>query len=187
MPVSDTVCDFPVYTLSEYDSFVSEVIRLIKYRPSRKLTRYIEKTVFSRNLLQNKFAGDFIFIPVPMHPSREAQRGFNQAEVFAEIFARSLRSNFSPALRRVLATVPQASCNEEQRLENLKGAIDLEPGLQKSCFRGRNLVLVDDVATTGTTLQKCQEQLQSLEPTSIKALVVSHSFRKIPAAAKIKA
>ncbi|MFZ5952589.1 MAG: ComF family protein [Candidatus Rifleibacteriota bacterium] len=183
--VNDTICDFPVYTLSEYDSFVSEIVRLIKYRPSRKLTGYIEKIIVGRKLLQKDFSRHHIFIPVPMHPSREAQRGFNQAQIFAEIFAGSLGSNFSPALRRVVATVPQAGCNEEQRLENLKGAIELEAGLLKSCFKNKNLVLVDDVATTGTTLQQCREQLQSLEPASITALVVSHSYRKVPPAIKI--
>lgn len=175
---SDTVCEFPVFTLSEYDAMVADVIRLIKYRPSKKLIRFIEKAIVKQNLLLGFASSADIFIPVPMHRARRDERGFNQAEEFAGIMAHACGARFSPALERVVATIPQASCSEEERLTNLDRAISLAPGLIPSMFQGKRLILVDDVATTGTTLDRCHKQLSRLHPASIEALVVSHSYRR---------
>lgn len=178
LEVFDTVCDFPVYTLSEYDSFVAEVIKLVKYRPSQKLPGYLDRIIRERKLLKNFLPGEKIFVPVPMHKSRLEQRGFNQAEMLAQTMATAANAHFSPALVRVRATIPQASCNEEERLTNLDHAIELAPGLNLQSFAGKNLVIVDDVATTGTTLKQCHVKLKQLRPAKVCALVISHSFKR---------
>jgi ComF family protein len=176
--VFDTVCEFPVFTLSEYDSFVADVIKLIKYRPSKKLPDYFARIIRERKLLQDFFPGEKIFIPVPMHKSRLQERGFNQAEMFAQAMADAGKAHFSPALVRIRSTIPQASCSEEERLVNLDQAIELAGGLDLQSFSGKKLILVDDVATTGTTLRQCWLKLRDLRPAGIYALVLSHSFKK---------
>lgn len=176
--VFDTICEFRVFTLSEYDSFVADVIKLIKYRPSKKLPDYFARIISERKLLQDFYPGEKIFIPVPMHKSRLQERGFNQAEILAQTMAAAAQAHFSPALERVRATIPQASCKEEERLSNLDQAIELARGLNLRSFAGKNLVIVDDVATTGTTLRQCWLKLRDLKPSGICALVLSHSFKK---------
>jgi len=94
---------------------------------------------------------DFI-VPVPLHSARAAQRGFNQAEVIASMLSRVLGINCRTFLRRVKNTVPQAKLGRGERLENLRGAFI--PDKQER-LTGQIVWLVDDVVTTGTTMDEC--------------------------------
>lgn len=176
--VEDVVCGFPVYTLSSYDSLMSDIIRIVKYRPSFKLLVILAEQCQKRGRLEILINKDDILVPVPMHSDRLLKRGFNQAEVLAEKFAATVGCRFSPALERTRATRPQADCDEKDRQNNLDGAFAVGRGLIKEKFAGRHLILVDDVVTTGSTLQKCCEALQPLGPARVSAIAVSHSFRR---------
>ena len=176
--VEDVVCSFPVYTLSSYDSLMSDIIRIVKYRPSLKLLILLAEQCQKRGRLKTLVGVDDILIPVPMHSDRLLRRGFNQAELLAEKFAFAAGCKFSPALERIRATRPQADCDENDRQNNLEGAFAVGRGLIMEMFAGRHLILVDDVVTTGSTLQKCCEALQPLRPAKVSALAVSHSFRR---------
>ena len=176
--VEDVVCSFPVYTLSSYDSLMSDIIRIVKYRPSLKLLLLLTEQCQKFGRLKTLIDRDDILIPVPMHSDRQLKRGFNQAELLAEKFALAAGCRFSPALERIRATRPQADCDEKDRQSNLEGAFSIGRGLIRDMFAGRHLILVDDVVTTGSTLQKCREALQPLAPAKVSALAVSHSFRR---------
>lgn len=175
--VEDVICSFPVYALSSYDSLMSDIIRIIKYRPSQKLLGILAEQCQKRGRLRTLIGSDAILVPVPMHSERLLKRGFNQAELLAEKFAVAAGCRLSPALERTRATRPQADCDEKDRQNNLEGAFAVGRDLIKEVFAGRHLILVDDVVTTGSTLQKCCEALQPLKPAKISALAVSHSFR----------
>jgi ComF family protein len=168
-----------VQTLSKYDSFISDVIKLIKYRPSRKLLNLLVAQIESEDLLEKFKKKPHIFVPVPMHRKRLKVRGFNQAEVLAAGFAEMTGGHFSPVLIRNFATKAQASCVEEERLTNLDQAISLAKGVDKTAFIGKTIIIVDDVATTGTTLNTCKISLEKLKPRKIIGLVVSHSFKRV--------
>lgn len=185
--IEDVVCGFPVYTLSAYDSFMSDVIRIVKYRPSLKLLVILAEQCQKRGKLKSLIRSDDILVPVPMHSDRLLKRGFNQAELLAEKFAVVAGCRFSPVLERIRATRPQADCDENDRQNNLEGAFSIGRGLIKEMFAGRHLILVDDVVTTGSTLQKCFEALQPLGPSKVSALAVSHSFRHTTAKLPVKA
>jgi ComF family protein len=94
-----------------------------------------------------------LFIPVPIHPSRRRFRGFNQSELLSErLPAERLRPDL---LRRVRATLPQASLSPEQRRTNLKGAFSATAEVL-----GAHIVLIDDVLTSGTTALECAKALK---------------------------
>lgn len=181
----DTRCDFPVYTLSSYDSFMADIIKIIKYRPSAKLLQILVQSCINKGRLSDFLKAGDILVPVPMHKDRLLHRGFNQADTMAQKFAISAGCHYSPVLMRSRATRPQADCNEEERLVNLEGAFAIDEDADRGSFKNCRLVLVDDVATTGTTLQQCADSLKALKPASIMALVVSHSFRIIPVVDKL--
>ncbi len=157
---------------------MADVVRIIKYRPSYRLLKILAEECLQNERLNKLVGADSIIVPVPMHAERLATRGFNQAEYLAGKLADVCGCHFSPALQRVRATRPQADCDEAERLTNLDMAFALAAGLDLSAFRGRRLILVDDVATTGTTLQRCAEAAAALRPLEICALTVSHSFRR---------
>ncbi|MBF0543779.1 MAG: ComF family protein [Candidatus Riflebacteria bacterium] len=130
--------------------------------------------------MQSKKIKADVVIPVPLFPEREKKRGFNQAALIAEKVAFCLNSNFSPVLERTIHTAPQASLSEEDRQRNLKNAFRISPKVIPEAFLGKKLLLIDDVATTGSTISECARVLRSLKPLTIEALVLSHSFRKFP-------
>lgn len=176
--VKDTICDFSIYTMSSYDDFTSDLVKIIKYKPSKKLAEILGNHCAEKADLKSFIKKEDVIIPVPMHEKRLEERGFNQAWVLAESYAKVVGCHFSPAIIRSRYTKPQASCNESERNNNLDNAFALSPDIIKSAFKGKRLIVIDDVATTGTTLQKSVEPLKALEPREIIALVVSHSYKK---------
>ena len=176
--VDDTSCNFSIYTLSSYDDFTADLIKIIKYRPSKKLASILGRVCSEQADLKNFFQLDDVIIPVPMHEKRLEERGFNQAFVIAEKYAEITNTNLCPAIIRSRFTKPQASCNESERMSNLEKAFALSPDLLKSALKNKRLIVIDDVATTGTTLKKSVEPLKDLEAKEIIALVVCHSYKK---------
>ncbi len=109
-------------------------------------------------------------VPVPLHPRRERERTFNQAAVLARLLARRVALPVWPALRRVRYTEKQAALARSQRLENLRGAF--APARRWSVI-GAHLLLVDDVFTTGATVNECARVLRRAGAASVRVLTVT--------------
>lgn len=103
---------------------------------------------------------DWLLVPVPIHWRRRYQRGFNQAEELAATVSEITGIPLLQALRRVVFTPPQSRLNRQQRLENLARAIRVKPRCA-SKLQGRDILLVDDIFTTGSTSQACAEALKT--------------------------
>jgi len=115
-------------------------------------------------------------IPVPIHPERLAERGFNQAEVLASLLHWQLGLPLVEGLVRVRATPPQVKLNRQERLHNLRGAFQAARG---SGLAGRSFWLVDDVITTGATLEACAEALRSAGAAEIYGLCLAAGMEKM--------
>ncbi len=95
-------------------------------------------------------------VPVPLHRSREQERGFNQAEVLARVVGRQLdRPVLRKALQRIRPTLPQTG-KARKRVRNVRGAFAVR---RPNEIEGRSLLLVDDVLTTGATVNECTKVL----------------------------
>lgn len=115
-------------------------------------------------------------VPVPLHPRKLRARGYNQSALLAKSIAASLGAPFLPrALVRTRDTRPQASLDRADRSTNLAGAFRAP---RAELVRGRHIVLVDDVVTTGATLHACREALLSAGAARVTALVLAR--RKAP-------
>ena len=101
---------------------------------------------------------DFI-VPVPLHPAKEAEREFNQAERLARCLGRELGIPVHTGfIRRTLATRTQTQLSREQRAENVRRAFTAVPGAD---CKGKRVVVFDDVLTTGATTNACARVLKS--------------------------
>ena len=111
--------------------------------------------------------GDFdVVVPVPLHPSRLRKRGYNQAEHLARGLAEATGVEVLPhAIRRVRATETQTKKTSFDRARNMEGVFELSP---KRDLAGRTVLLVDDVMTTGATLEAVGEQLLRAQPAALK-------------------
>ncbi|GAB4314945.1 MAG: ComF family protein [Phototrophicales bacterium] len=105
-------------------------------------------------------------VPVPMHPTRLAQRGYNQAA----LLARHLPLPMIDGLARIRETRSQVGLTREERLQNVQGAF-----LAKEDFNGKNVLLIDDVLTTGATLIGCTQALYQAGAHQVFALTVSQA------------
>jgi ComF family protein len=115
-----------------------------------------------------------LVVPVPLHPRRLRERGFNQAHLIA---AEAMRAGLFPAwtmlapaaLARVRETPPQTKLSRARRLRNLRGVFRGKP----EAVRGKTVLLVDDVMTTGATLEGCALALLRAGARSVDGLVVA--------------
>lgn len=110
-------------------------------------------------------------VPVPLHPARLAERGFNQAELLAAECARAWgRPLLTRALTRTRATAPQTDLDAEGRRRNVAGAFAVARPAEVA---GRHLVLVDDVLTTGATVSAAARALRRSGAASVTVLVLA--------------
>jgi ComF family protein len=109
--------------------------------------------------------------PVPLHPKRLRERGYNQAERLAREVARRRGLPLLPALERVRASTPQAELGRDQRLVNLEGAYRTSADV-----KGMTLLLIDDVGTTGATLEECAKALLAAGARSVEGLVFARDL-----------
>lgn len=137
-----------------------EMVHLFKFgkvEPLRHPLGRLFARVFDDSRLRDR---DWLLVPVPIHWRRRYQRGFNQAEELAAVLSAATGYPVIDALRRVVFTPPQSRLNRQQRLENLARAIRARPK-RIAEIKDRDLLLVDDIFTTGSTAQACAEVLQS--------------------------
>lgn len=121
-----------------------------------------------------QFADVDLVIPVPLHWTRLARRGYNQAGVIARELAASLGAGFSPrALRRRRRTRTQTRLSGEAKARNVSGAFAAQ-ALPKA--PPRHILLVDDTFTTGATLNACRQALRAALPPSVRISVATLAY-----------
>lgn len=111
----------------------------------------------ARDDMFGHFAGMDVVVPVPVHWRRLMWRGFNQSDMLAAGVAGSLNAPVARALRRNRYNRPQTGLSYKDRRENVKGAFSCARGVD---VRGKNVLLIDDVATTGSTVSECAGTLK---------------------------
>jgi len=114
-----------------------------------------------------------VVCPVPLHPARVRERGFNQAELLARAVCQTVGLTLDPSLlRRVRDTAPQVSLDRRDRAQNVRGAFAAP---DRGAVEGRRLLLIDDLTTTGATLEECGRVLRRAGAASIAALTLARA------------
>lgn len=137
------------------ENIVSKLIKLFKYNYITELAEIFAQIIKKGNFNFN-WRG-YTIIPVPLHPRRERERGFNQAEIIARIFAEKFGLEINTNLRRGVYTAQQAKLSKEARQKNLKDAF----AFNAEKIAPEKVLLVDDVFTTGATTQECAKVLKN--------------------------
>lgn len=171
--------DFAV-SFGGYDGALRKLIHLLKYEQLRPAANVLGARLASA-MAECAFAGTkpVLLIPVPLHRIKRRQRGFNQAELIARSALRLLnRSRFGIQvgnLRRVRATVSKTGLTRHQRRENVRGAFVVK---NPAAVRGCSVMLVDDVYTTGTTLNECARVLRKAGASEVIVATVARVYRE---------
>lgn len=151
--------------IGSYDGALRAIVHALKYEGRRSLARPLAELMRDRGA--DMLAGSDGLVPVPLHPSRRRARGFNQALDLA----RHLNLPVWQALRRVRATPTQISLPAAERHRNVRGAFAVTPRARS--LAGATAVLVDDVSTTGATLEACARVLKEAGVREVRALVAA--------------
>ena len=144
-----------------YDGRLRELIHLLKYERVRSAAPPLGALLASALLPYGPQIGDAILVAVPLHRRKRLQRSFNQSVDIARATGEACRRHgwnirqCNAAMRRIRPTVSQTGLTRHQRRQNVRGAFSAERPL----VEGRNIILIDDVLTTGTTAQECARVL----------------------------
>lgn len=160
-----------------YSGSISVAVRRLKYEQERHLAAPLAALLLDC-LAARPLAVDAL-VPVPLDPARGRQRGYNQAVLLAAPLAAALELPLlAGALRRTRPTRPQVGLNARERRSNVRGAFAC---VSPSTVAGRRVLLVDDVMTTGATLEACADALAAAGAAQVYGLVVA---RDVPLAAR---
>lgn len=115
-------------------------------------------------------------VPVPLHPERQASRGYNQSELLAIQVGKARKLPVrTDLITRTRHTLPQVHLNSRQRQENVRDAF---APIQNGSLHGETVLLIDDVCTTGATLLACATALRTAGAGAVWALTIARAYPK---------
>ncbi|APR83080.1 Competence protein F [Minicystis rosea] len=161
----------PLIAFALFGGAVADALRRLKYSGRSDLGVPLGHLV--RRAARSAGIEADVVIPVPLHPARLAERGYNQAALLGAEVANELAVPLFPlALARTRHTPQQARLDRASRLGNVTGAFRVRMPAQ---VRGRRVLLVDDVSTTGATLAACAAALREAGAAAVTSLVVART------------
>jgi len=147
-----------VRSLGIFDDFYKVLIHKFKYKGKVSLGKKLSKKLGEEIKKDKRFSSFDFLIPVPLHPARKRERGYNQSEVMGEVISKELDISFlKNVLKRIKNTKDQTKLNDEQRRKNVKDAFKVS---FPEMIKDKKIILVDDVITTGATLDECAKVLK---------------------------
>jgi len=148
-------------SIYQYEGAIKKAIAWLKYKDVTGLAKVLSDLMFEE--VQNlglEFGSEAIIVPVPLHWQRAWKRGFNQAELLANCLSPKLNLEVRrDLLRRTRDTQSQTELKYDERQENVSGAFAV-PAAKEDEIKGRDFLLIDDVCTTGATLNACANALK---------------------------
>ncbi len=169
------------YVAAKYsDTIINKAIKLLKYEPCvKEIAPALAKIIlyhFQMLEQQPEDFADFIVAAVPLHLSRLKQRGFNQSEEIGKHLAAMLNLEFFPdILARGKSVKSQTGLDKWLREENVRGCFSFNPKYAAS-VKGKKILLVDDVITTGTTMEECAKILKQNNAQEVWGAAVAREF-----------
>jgi len=160
------------YSFGSYEGTLRDLIRLFKYSRIESLSKPLSRLLIEAVPQGHRFD---LVTAMPMHWYRRWERGFNQAELLAKPVARRLGLPASHVLRRVRLGKRQAGLGATARRNNLRSAFQLA---RNARVDGKNILLIDDVLTTGSTLAAASAVLKSAGANHVCALTVARVVRR---------
>lgn len=161
------------YYVFEYTGIIRE--KLIDYKFNDK--SYLYKT-FEKTLINNKKICEFIkaydiIIPVPIHKKRKKERGYNQSSLIINEFAKELKKSYKKKIKinnkilyKVKNTNKQSMLNKYERKANIDNAYKINEDMI-NLIENKNILIFDDIYTTGSTVNECAKMLKNAKPNKI--------------------
>jgi ComF family protein len=162
-----------IRSVGEYDGMLRNYILALKYHRNIGLAELILPDL-CRTLINSHFNFEML-IPVPLNKTRQRERGYNQVAIWGKLLEKMIGIPMdSSVILRVRNTISQVTLPAEKRSENVRGAFSVKSDI----VNGKNILLLDDVITTGATLIECATVLKNAGAKQISALTIARSSIK---------
>lgn len=164
-------CLDKIIICSDYENeTLQKTIHAFKYSNVKDLDQILGKILINKYQQGNKLP-EPIIIPTPLHRKRQLERGFNQCKLLAQVFANSFNLTVdNRIIFRQRNNAHQADLNKKQREKNIKGCFKIK---NKAVIENKNIILIDDVITTGATLNEQAKLLKQAGAKQIWAIVLA--------------
>lgn len=166
-----------------YKGMVRTAIQKVKYKWSYDIAEVLVN-LLAENLWRYNFPQDAVLVPIPLHTKRRQWRGFNQSEILAKTLSKKFKAKYENFLLRVVETKTQVGLTREERKKNIRNAFALYPHSepfdatqgklrQGSGVYSKNIILVDDVFTSGATMREACGVLKRAGAKSVWGMAVA--------------
>lgn len=157
-----------------YHGSAMTAVHQFKYAKKDHMAKPLGKLLADYAVLRLRGLGECLMVPVPLHPKKLRERGFNQSLLLAKHVSKLLSLELDIfSLRRIRYTRPQTGLKSDQRRKNVSKAFEV---LDRKAIDGKRIVLVDDVATTGNTLNECSRVLKRSGAKNVFCIVFARTM-----------
>ncbi|TCO76474.1 ComF family protein [Marinisporobacter balticus] len=152
------------FSCVEYDDYTKKLVHKLKYKNDRYLSYHMAEMMIEK--LQKQGVEDIdLIIPTPLHKKKERKRGFNQAYLLAKYIGKAMNLKVDrKSLIKAKETQSQNQLSKDERKNNLKDAFYV---VSKDAFKDKKILIIDDVYTTGSTMNACSEEILKAKPRGI--------------------
>jgi ComF family protein len=168
-----------------YEGALRELLHLLKYDRMEPIASRLAALTVPHILAMPALPAALTVVPVPLHRSRRRERGFNQSELLAQGIVHGLRQQRprmslrlrAEVLERRRATESQAGLSPNQRRVNVRGVFFVPEGRAQAAVKDRDVLLIDDIYTTGATVRACTLALRRAGAASVRVATVARTQR----------
>lgn len=160
----------------EFSEPVRHAVYALKYQGKTALAEPLATLLWEKagaDAVPEIWADTQLLVPVPLHPYRQWRRGYNQSELLAKELSQLSGRSVAHLLQRARYTRPQIELGDKERAQNMKGAFTLYQDNWTRYITVKNVLLIDDVATTGATLNECARVLKAAGVENVYALTLA--------------
>jgi len=160
------------FCVAKYEGVARNLVRKLKYDNCKYLARTLGLLMAQKLKKSEVESIDFV-VPVPLNIIRLRERGFNQSQLIAKVVAKECSLKIKTKIvKRVKNTPTQTSLSSEERRENVKDAFEI---LDKTAVKDANILLIDDISTTGATLDELSKLFKKYKAKNVFALTFCHA------------
>ena len=157
-----------VYYITSYIGNMRKLIKGLKYHNKKELAKCFAELLYTYWRELDESHEEYEIVPVPLYKNRQRTRGYNHMELVANEFSKLTGYRINKDLvRRTKDTKAQYKLSMPQRRDNLKGAF----GVNRDSYTGKKILIIDDICTTGTTLEEMIKTLKGVSVDNLCAIV----------------
>lgn len=164
-----TYFDEHIY-FSKYNGIIRQKIIDYKFNEKSYLNNFFSKIILKNEKIYVHFKKYDIIVPVPIHKKRKQKRGYNQSELITRIISKHTGIPTQNLLLKVQNNLPQSSLNKKERMINIKNVYKAK---KSKNIKGKKVLLVDDIFTTGNTANECAKELKKVGIKTIGVLTIA--------------